>query len=362
MKRRRRVRAATGMNYWPGYVDALTNVVMNLLFLIAMFGIALSVLNSDPRGSGKKSGSGRDEAGSVEAMQNTLPVTVPGGVQIVDLGGARRRAGAGWGPPDPAANGYGRAPAPVPGTGDGRLAGLASQGPVGPGGPAMAALGGAPGGRPAVAGASGADAGRSGLTRLADSGLPNSGSPYAGPASFRLANNGSVNKGAAITSATDAPAAAGTGPGQLGGGYPAAGLPARPVNFAVADAYRRSFMPGVRVTPRGAVGGGSLVSVGLAVGTEPVAALRQPSFRTALKAGFGANVDPGQTRVRLWTATRLIDPVMRRTAYLALIEARNQLIALGYPAAAIETRLVEGSSATRDEKQIFILAMPATNN
>ena len=28
-------------NYWPGYVDALTNVVLNLLFLIGVFTIGL---------------------------------------------------------------------------------------------------------------------------------------------------------------------------------------------------------------------------------------------------------------------------------------------------------------------------------
>lgn len=35
MKRRRH--ASSAESYWPGYVDALTNVVLNLLFLIAIF-------------------------------------------------------------------------------------------------------------------------------------------------------------------------------------------------------------------------------------------------------------------------------------------------------------------------------------
>jgi len=36
-------------NFWPGYVDAMVNVVLNLLFLVAMFGIALAVFNRIPQ-------------------------------------------------------------------------------------------------------------------------------------------------------------------------------------------------------------------------------------------------------------------------------------------------------------------------
>lgn len=37
------------VNYWPGYVDALVNVVLNLLFMVAMFGITIAVFSSTPR-------------------------------------------------------------------------------------------------------------------------------------------------------------------------------------------------------------------------------------------------------------------------------------------------------------------------
>jgi hypothetical protein len=36
-----------GVNFWPGYVDALVNVVLNLLFLVGIFTIGLVALSMD---------------------------------------------------------------------------------------------------------------------------------------------------------------------------------------------------------------------------------------------------------------------------------------------------------------------------
>lgn len=36
-------------NYWPGYVDAMVNVVLNLLFMVALFGITLAVFSSQSK-------------------------------------------------------------------------------------------------------------------------------------------------------------------------------------------------------------------------------------------------------------------------------------------------------------------------
>lgn len=33
------------INFWPGYVDALINVLLNLLFLVGVFTVGLVVLN-----------------------------------------------------------------------------------------------------------------------------------------------------------------------------------------------------------------------------------------------------------------------------------------------------------------------------
>ena len=37
--------AVAEQNYWPGYLDALINVMLNLLFLVAVFAIGLVLLN-----------------------------------------------------------------------------------------------------------------------------------------------------------------------------------------------------------------------------------------------------------------------------------------------------------------------------
>ncbi len=42
------------MNYWPAYVDALINVVLNLLFLVGVFTIGLVVLNGEAFNQEKK--------------------------------------------------------------------------------------------------------------------------------------------------------------------------------------------------------------------------------------------------------------------------------------------------------------------
>lgn len=48
----RRSRAVDGAgNFWPGYVDAMSNVVMNLLFLVAMFAISAGILGATKGGT-----------------------------------------------------------------------------------------------------------------------------------------------------------------------------------------------------------------------------------------------------------------------------------------------------------------------
>lgn len=49
----RRKKSQGAANFWPGYVDAMTNVVLNLLFMVAMFGISLAVFNTTQKGPGE---------------------------------------------------------------------------------------------------------------------------------------------------------------------------------------------------------------------------------------------------------------------------------------------------------------------
>jgi hypothetical protein len=50
MKRRKKSIGGAA-NFWPGYVDAMTNVVLNLLFMVALFGITLAVFSNQPKKS-----------------------------------------------------------------------------------------------------------------------------------------------------------------------------------------------------------------------------------------------------------------------------------------------------------------------
>jgi hypothetical protein len=50
-------------NFWPGYVDAMVNVVLNLLFMVAMFGITLAVFSSQ-----SKKGTGGDSDNAVAIL------------------------------------------------------------------------------------------------------------------------------------------------------------------------------------------------------------------------------------------------------------------------------------------------------
>lgn len=348
MKARRRQSQVSAVNFWPGYVDALTNVVLNLVFLIAIFGTALAVINSMPQATG--TGSGRADE-SPQRVQVTVNGGMEGGATLLGTGGA-----IGLGQSNVAlatvAPGATRQVGPRPGQGlvprPSPALDAGSGGAFAPtkSGPATGARG-----TLAVAGSrERAEAvGATTLSRRNDARVATEARPSGGPSG-----------GARLADAQ--PGVVQPGAGRQGGGYPFAGLPDGPLSFAVVDAYQRRFMPGVRLVPRPAPGGGQLLTIGLAVGTEPVAALRQPAFRTTLRALLSNGGGPALGRVRLWTATRLADPILRRTAYLALIEARSQLLALGYPAAAIELRLTEGSAATADEKQIYLLATPANSN
>lgn len=42
-----KVSKVNDVNYWPGYVDALINIVLNLLFLVGVFTVGLVVLNGE---------------------------------------------------------------------------------------------------------------------------------------------------------------------------------------------------------------------------------------------------------------------------------------------------------------------------
>lgn len=351
----RRRRPEAGMNFWPGYVDAMTNVVLNLLFMVAIFGIALMVFNSKRHattlrqaGMAEAAGAGgwphqgeAPDAASAPASPGSAREWVAAGdvgrgnVGVGDASGASRTGllGNGSGEQDAA----GRKPVDGRGTASTIASGIA-----GPTGSTAATV---PPVRP-----------RSLAADAPTAGAQTSGAVAAGrgPDSASTSANANANANAGLSRDPKiAPLAA----------YPFGDTPPGRLKFSVIDAYQRRLMPGVRIERRAAAGNARLLTIQLKTGIEPLAALRQPVFGHVLRAMLGLRADGmAPASLRLWSATRLADPIRRRAAYLALVEARNQVLALGYPPAAIEIRLIEGEAATSAEQQIFLLAIPAVGN
>jgi hypothetical protein len=61
-------------NFWPGYVDAMVNVVLNLLFMVALFGITLAVFSQQPKkgADGDTEAQAEAEAAALSSSDATL--------------------------------------------------------------------------------------------------------------------------------------------------------------------------------------------------------------------------------------------------------------------------------------------------
>jgi len=59
-------------NFWPGYVDAMVNVVLNLLFMVALFGITLAVFSKQ-----SKKGADGDTETQTEAEAEATALSPP---------------------------------------------------------------------------------------------------------------------------------------------------------------------------------------------------------------------------------------------------------------------------------------------
>lgn len=293
-----------GMNFWPGYVDAMTNVVLNLLFMVAMFGIALTVFNSTPRSNTL----GKSDAGA------TAPVR-----------------------PGDSTSG------PVPNGVDGSvMTGNVSKGL------------GSPSGR--LSGPAGSQTSRVGPNTGADSGTSTSRatgsqSPARGRGAGQGVASGTLAKGARTPSLRgDA--------GARGGEAARRGLLTDQPVIIVADAFERRGGPQVQVTRRSNPAGGALLVVDVPKGTEPFGAMSKPGIARLLREGVPA--DAGS--VLVWTSTNLENPTERRAAFLALAATRNALIAAGIKPDSITTKLLQGSAGTPDAMQLFIQSITPGSN
>lgn len=296
--RRKKASGGGAANFWPGYVDAMTNVVLNLLFMVAMFGITLAVFSQQGKG-------GDDSGQPQEERLKQPPDAVTGWPQLAGSSAALPRQPGQAGLPTNVAL------APVPpvsgplgssrtlsGTGS---AGLGSSGP----------------------GSVGAGQSNAGLP----TGLS---SPAAGMAAQNAARGGSATGTSRATASGEQ------------------------ADILVADAYERRGGPAVTLSRRTDVNGRTILIVDAPSGSDPVGPLQRASIGASLRTLFPAD----SQRVKLWTSVSRADPAARRSAYLALSTLRNQLIANGLPASAMEVRVYEGSGPQSGGLRLYVVATP----
>jgi hypothetical protein len=271
-------------NFWPGYVDAMVNVVLNLLFMVALFGITLAVFSNQP-----KKGANGDTETEVAAVSPT-------------------DATLGWPAPDTPATPLLRNPDDVGAPVNIRVPSApVVSGPLGP-------------------------------TRFGD-------------------NMGRADTGVAAPN-QNALSGSGTAPANAAGAGQAvrSGRQAGPdaTDIVVADAFVRKSAQPVTVTRRATSSGQVILTLDAEPGADPVGAFNRASVATALKE----NIRPNSRTVKLWTSIPRADPNMRRNAYLALTTLRNQLIAAGVPASAMEVRVYEGAGSASGGLRLFVVTEP----
>jgi hypothetical protein len=271
-------------NFWPGYVDAMVNVVLNLLFMVALFGITLAVFSNQ-----SKKGADGDSDTEIAAVS----------------------------PPDATLGWPAQDAPPTPLLRD----------PDDVGDPANIRVPSAP-----------VVSGPLGPTRFGD-------------------NMGRADTGVASPN-QNAVSGSGTAPDNASGAGQAlrAGRQAGPdaTNIVVADAFVRKSPQPVTVTRRATSSGQVILTLDAESGADPVGAFNRASVAAALKE----NIRPDSPKVKLWTSIPRADPNMRRNAYLALTTLRNQLIAAGVPASAMEVRVYEGAGTASGGLRLFVVTEP----
>ena len=271
-------------NFWPGYVDAMVNVVLNLLFMVALFGITLAVFSNQ-----NKKGADGDTDTEVAALSPA-------------------DATLGWPAQDSAPTPLLRDPDDVGASADIRVPSApVVSGPLGP-------------------------------TRFGDN-MGRADTGVAAPNQNALSGSGAAPANAA-------------GAGQAVRSGRQAGPDA--TEIVVADAFVRKSAQPVTVTRRATSSGQVILTLDAEAGADPVGAFNRASVAAALKE----NIRPDSGKVKLWTSIPRADPNMRRTAYLALTTLRNQLLAAGVPASAMEVRVYEGAGSASGGLRLFVVTEP----
>lgn len=286
MSRKRKHGGGGGQNFWPGYVDALTNVVLNLLFMVAIFGIALTLFNSIPRSTGPA----HPEGPGLYALG--VPAQPPA-AERAESGEAAQSASARG---SSARNSSARsasarsasAPAPRVASATQRDGEVASEGHVAVADPVHA------------------------VSRSAESARSETAHAEV-PTHFE----------------------------------------ADQVAIVVADSYSRRGGPEPRLVKGIDSAGRTLITLEVPDSADPLA-LSRGSIAGALRESIPRAADQ---RLVMWTVTDRDDPARLRGAYVALAAMRNQLIAAGWPAGAIDVRLQPGTTRAANGLRVFITAV-----
>jgi chemotaxis protein MotB len=120
-----RARRDSGMNYWPGFVDALSTLVLSVIFLLTVFMVAQFFLSQDL--AGKDTALQRLNA-QISRLSQLLSLEQTGKSNLEDeVAQLRSSLSTTEGERDRLRDAAGATPAPSAGTGQGEVAGLNSQ-------------------------------------------------------------------------------------------------------------------------------------------------------------------------------------------------------------------------------------------
>lgn len=350
MKRKRTYPLNT--NYWPGYVDALSNVVLNLLFLVAMlvisagvFGALESLSPRSPATTPDPMPVSRTESGSLLAeaikkiSESWAPAPSPVRVDTSDTSGASDAAETPAMKPSPEvsqetahwasiqrqsvrtkADTSTQKAAKTSPSGD--LAGIA----------ANARTEAAPSDMAALARLSAVPpTDKEQMARAVQQATPDTESKA--DSSTRTAEGRS-----------DSEPSAGQAPSHLAGISTQA--------LVITEGNRMTGGPHARILRRSS-NNRAFFEIVLPVAAQPLAEMRREPLRATLRKAIPTQ--EGQ-KLLLWANVSPSDEQAKRNAYLALAELRNNLVAQGWPTTSVTMRLLPVSGAAPDHLRLFIAA------
>lgn len=352
MKRKRAYPLST--NYWPGYVDALSNVVLNLLFLVAMLVISAGVFGAleslsprspattpDPMPADRLPKSGGLLAEAIKKINESwAPAPSPVRVDTSDTSGAADMAETSATKPMPEVSQETAHWALTQ-----RQAALTKTDTSTQKAPKASSSGGDSVGIAANARAEAALSDTAALARLsAAAPIDKEQMARAGQQAAPDAESKADSSTRTAEARTESEPSAGQAPSHLAGISTQA--------LVITDANRMTGGPHARILRRSS-NNRTFFEIVLPAAAQPLAEMRRETLRTTLRKAIPAQ--EGQ-KLLLWANVSPTDEQAKRNAYLALAELRNNLVVQGWPATSVNMRLLPVSGAAPDHLRLFIAA------